>query len=402
MKAEQAPGAAIARAGVTGKRMKIARITTSLHRHEIDLPGIGESIESRMFVFVEIETECGQKGFGVTGQFLPWSVIPCIEDHIFPLIKGMDARHTEAIHSLVWKKLNIRTYTGVISNALSAIDIACWDLKGKAAGQSVAQLLGGHSREQRTYATFGYPFFDERQIAEYAKKFLADGHTMLKMVVGGEPKRTWKDDVPRVQAARDAVGPGVDLMIDANCWFNPHDAYQLAKALEDCNLTWFEEPVQQNDARALGDLRSRVRLPIAAGQMLGNRWAFREFIEHRSVDVMQPNVLYNGGFTEGAKIGHLAQAYNLPLSNGGGWPIFNMHLMCGLMNGGPVEFHYGMWMTGKHFFDGTPDPQNGRMVLGDAPGLGLTPRYDALEEARVRTVEDSRFVNRDAHGYLQR
>ncbi|WP_336740495.1 mandelate racemase/muconate lactonizing enzyme family protein [Aureimonas altamirensis] len=382
--------------------MKIANIKATLHRHEIDLPGIGESIESRMFVFVEVETDDGQKGMGCTGQFLPWSTIPCIENHISPLIRGMDPVHTEAIHAKVWKQLNNRAYTGVISNALSAIDIALWDIRGKAENRSISELLGGYSREAYTYATFGYPFFDEEQIAEYARKFLADGHTMLKMVVGGEPTRTWKDDVRRVRAAREAIGPDVDLMIDANCWFNPHDAFMLAKNVEDLNLKWFEEPIQQNDARALADLRSRVQVPIAAGQMEGNRWRFRELVMHHAVDVLQPNVLYNGGYTEALKAAHLAQAFNLPMANGGGWPIFNMHILAGVMNGGPVEFHYGMWMTGKHFFDGTPDPVNGKMTIPDAPGLGFTPNYEALKDARITDPSKSRFEGRDAHGYLLR
>lgn len=382
--------------------MKIKSIKASLHKHEIDLPNIGESIETRMFVFVEVETECGMKGMGCTGSFLPWAVMPCIEEHIFPLIKGKDVRHTEAIHHAVWTKLNNRSYTGVISNALSAVDIALWDIRGKAENQSISELLGGFSKEAYTYATFGYPFFDEKQIAEYALKFLDDGHTMLKMVVGGEPTRTWKDDVRRVHAAREAIGPDVDLMIDANCWFNPHDAFMLAKGVEHLNLKWFEEPIQQNDARALADLRSRIAVPISAGQMEGHRWRFRELVVHHAVDVLQPNVLYNGGYTEALKVAHMAQAFNLPMSNGGGWPIFNMHILAAVMNGGPVEFHYGMWMTGKHFFNGTPDPVNGKMRIPDAPGLGFTPNYDALENARVKDPESSRLKGRDAHGYLLR
>ncbi|MDX2481482.1 MAG: mandelate racemase/muconate lactonizing enzyme family protein [Desulfuromusa sp.] len=381
--------------------MKIAKIKASLHRHEIHLPDI-ESVETRTFVFCEVETESGLKGMGCTGHFLPWSTMPCIEQHIFPLIKGMDVFHTEAIHQKVWRQLNSRTYTGVISNALSAIDSALWDIKGKATDRSISELLGGFSREAQTYATFGYPFFDEKQLADYAKKFLADGHTKLKMVVGGEPSRTWKDDVPRVQAARDAIGPDVDLMIDANCWFHPHDAFQLAKAVEDCNLAWFEEPILANDARALADLRNRVTVPIGAGQMEGNRFRFRELITHHAVDVLQPNVLYNGGYTEALKVAHMAQAFNLPMANGGGWPMFNMHLLAGVMNGGPVEFHYGMWMTGKHFFDGTPDPVNGVVTIPDRPGLGFTPKYDALEDARLKTPAETNMAGFDSHGYKLR
>ena len=151
--------------------MKIANITASLHRHDIDLPGVKESIESRMFVFVEVELDTGEKGFGVTGAMLPWPVISCITDHILPTIKGMDFRLTEKIHAAIWKKLNNRAYTGVISNALSAVDIALWDIRGRREGRPIAELLGGHQDWQHTYATFGYPFFDEAQIAEYGKKF---------------------------------------------------------------------------------------------------------------------------------------------------------------------------------------------------------------------------------------
>ena len=127
--------------------MKIANITASLHRMAVQIEGIKEALEQRQFVFVEVETDTGLKGFGVTGQFLPWSVIPCVEKHIFPAIKGMDPRNTEAIHQAVWKKLNPRAYTGVISNALSAVDIALWDIRGKAEGRSVAELLGVRLRQ---------------------------------------------------------------------------------------------------------------------------------------------------------------------------------------------------------------------------------------------------------------
>jgi L-alanine-DL-glutamate epimerase-like enolase superfamily enzyme len=381
--------------------MKITDIKASLHRNEIDLPGIGKSIESRSFVFVEVETDEGISGFGITGQFLPWAVIAAIRDHILPVIKGLDPYHTERIHADIWRKINNRAYTGVISNALSAIDIALWDIRGKKEGRTICELMGGFRDWAPTYTTFGYPFFDEDQLAEYGKKFVAEGHRALKMVVG-EPSRTWQDEARRVHAARDAIGPDVQLMIDSNCYFNPHEARLLCRAIEDCNLTWFEEPVQQNDARALADLRQHTSIPIAAGQMEGHRWRYRDLITHHAVDVIQPNVLYNGGYTESLKVAHMAQAYNLPMSNGGGWPIFNMHLLAGVMNGGAVEFHYGMWQTGKRFFVGTPDPANGRMEIPKQPGLGFTPNHDQLRDALVKTPEENVNEGRDGHGYLLR
>src|SRR5690606_40414504 len=98
---------------------------------------------------------------------------------------------------------------------------------------------------------------------------------------------------------------------------------------------------------------------------------------------------------------HMAQAFNLPVANGGGWPIFNMHLMAGLMNGGRVEFHYGMWEAGKRFFKGAPDPQGNMLLIPEAPGLGFTPDKDQLKESLVKSPDDVAF-GQDAHGYTRR
>ena len=235
--------------------MKIANIKASLHRHEIDLPGIGQSIETRIFVFVEVETDDGLKGLGCTGSFLPWAVMACIEHHLFPLLKGKDVRHTEAIHYLVWRKLNNRTYTGVISNALSAIDIACGIIRGKTRTCRSRNCSAASARAPRPTRRSAIRSSTSSRSPNTRKKFLADGHTMLKMVVGGEPTRTWKDDVRRVRAAREAIGPDVDLMIDANCWFNPHDALMLAKGVEDCNL---------NGSRSRSSRTTPARSPTCA------------------------------------------------------------------------------------------------------------------------------------------
>ncbi|WP_028035814.1 mandelate racemase/muconate lactonizing enzyme family protein [Chelativorans sp. J32] len=380
--------------------MKIASIKASLHRHAIRIDGIAEALEQRQFVFVEVETDTGHTGFGVTGQFLPWAVIPCIENHIFPVLKGMDPRDTERIHHAVWKKLNPRTYTGVISNALSAIDIALWDLRGKAEGRSVAGLLGGYSDRCPAYATFGYAYFNHEELAAYANKFIDMGFDAVKMVVGDDG-HDWKEDARRVKAVRRAIPDHVELLIDGNYFFSPAEARLLCREIEDCGITWFEEPVHQNDTRAMADLRMHTRIPLAAGQMEGHRWRFRDLVLHQAVDFVQPNCCYNGGYTESAKVAHMAQAFNLPIANGGGWPIFNMHLMAGLMNGGRVEFHYGMWEAGKRFFKGAPDPDGNMLIIPDGPGLGFTADRDQLNDCRVNSP-DRAASDQDAHGYTRR
>lgn len=339
-------------------------------------------IERRKVVFCTVETDDGLVGYGLTGHFLPFAVAVALEKEFLPVVKDMDPRDTEAIHSKVWWTLNPRAMTGVVSSALSCLDIALWDIQGKAAGRTVAQLLGGCRDSAPTYITFGFPQYDRDQLVEAARWQVAAGNRRLKLVVAAV-EGGWQEDAVRVRLVREAVGEEVQLMIDANSMFNPVDARFLTREIEDCRIAWFEEPLHQNDARALADLRSKTSIPIAAGQMEGHRWRLRELIDHHAVDILQPNCVYNGGYTETRKVAHLAQAYNLPIANGGGWPLFNMHTMAGLMNGWLVEFHLGMQLVGEYLFVDPPGPVNQEVKIPQMPGLGLRPNSDALRETTI-------------------
>jgi L-alanine-DL-glutamate epimerase-like enolase superfamily enzyme len=369
--------------------VRITAIRASIHTTSIDIPllegkvaGYGRE-EQKEFVFCEVETDKGVSGFGLTGHFLARSVVEALEKHLFPVVQGMDPRNVEAIHQKVWWKLNPRAMTGTISSALSCLDIACWDIAGKLAGRTVAELLGGARSSVPAYVTYGFPQYDREQLAEAAQLHVGKGFKALKLVVAVD-KGGWREDARRVRAARDAVGDDIDLMIDANYLFNPVEAKMLCRAIEDCNITWFEEPLHQNDARALADLRAHTKIPLAAGQMEGHRWRLRELVEKQAVDILQPNVCFCGGYTEARKAAHLAQTYNMPIANGGGWPIFNMHTMAGLMNGWIVEWHLGMVQAGQILFPDAPVPVNGMLDIPRRPGLGLTLDRDALRETLVK------------------
>ncbi|MBC7282384.1 mandelate racemase/muconate lactonizing enzyme family protein [Hoeflea sp.] len=368
--------------------MIIKDIRASLHTFSITIPllegrveGYGRA-EQTHFVFCQVETEDGTIGFGLTGHFLAKSVIVALHEHILPVVKGMDVRDVEKIHQRIWQKLNPRAMSGTISMALSCLDIALWDIAGKQSGRSIAAMLGNARNRIPAYVTFGFPQYDIDQLADAARLHVANGFTALKSVVAVD-KGGWREDARRIKAIRDAVGPDIDIMIDANYLFNPVEASYLCREIEDCRITWFEEPLTQNDARALGDLRRSTKIPIAAGQMEGHRWRHREFIEHQSVDILQPNVTYCGGFTEARKIAHLAQTYNMPIANGGGWPLFNMHLLAGMMNGWIAEWHLGMVAVGETLFTDAPKPVGGWLDIPDRPGLGLTLNEDAFRDTLV-------------------
>ncbi len=363
--------------------MRIKDIRASVHSFPVTIPLIDHPIENRRIVFCEVETDDGYVGYGLTGHFLPFAVQVALNKEILPVVRDMDARDLEAIHETIWWRLNPRAMTGVISSALSCLDIALWDIHGKQTGRTVAQLLGGARDWAPTYVTFGFPEYDRDQLVQAAREQVAAGNRRLKMVVA-VTKKGWQEDAVRVRLVREAVGDDVELMIDANYMFKPIEARLLCRAVEDCHLTWFEEPLHQNDARALADLRAHTRIPLAAGQMEGHRWRLRELVEKQAVDILQPNCCYNGGYTETRKAAHLAQIYNLPIANGGGWPLFNMHTMAGLMNGWRVEFHLGMQQVGERIFVDPPRPENQIVRIPKEPGLGLEPNHDALRESRVK------------------
>ena len=364
--------------------MKIQRISASVHSFPIIPPLLTEPIEHRKVVICEVETDDGQVGLGLTGHFLTSAVAAALENEFQQLVVGMDVRDVERIHQAVWTKLNPRAMTGVISSALSCLDIACWDIHGKSTGRTIAQLLGGARDEVPAYITFGFPEYDIDQLVQAAKDQVATGFSRLKMVVGVTDKGPL-EDARRVRAVRDAIGDDVELMIDANYMFAPVEALILSRAIEDCNITWFEEPLYQNDARAMADLRNRVNIPLSGGQMEGHRWRLRELVENHAVDILQPNACYCGGYTEARKAAHIAQAYNLLIANGGGWPRFNMHTMAGLMNGWRVEFHLGMkYVEDQIFVDPPqPDPTTNTVRIPSAGGLGMEVNRDALRDSRI-------------------
>ena len=364
--------------------MKITDIRSSVHEMAVAVPLL-EKPSKRRFIFCAVETDDGNSGYAISGgAHLPHAVTAALRHHFLPLLKGMDPRDTEAIHETVWWRLNQRTLTGVVSTALSLVDVACWDIHGKATGRTIAQLLGGCRDHAPCYITFGFPDYDIDQLVEAARMQVKAGFKRLKMVVAVHPKG-WQEDVRRIRAVRDAVGDGIELMCDANYCWQPVEAKMFLRDVEDCNLTWIEEPLYQNDARAMADLRRATRTPIAAGQNEGHRWRLRELIDRKAVDIIQPNVAYCGGYTEARKVAHLAQAFNLPIANGGGWPRLNMHTMAGLMNGWRVEFHLDMMALEDQVWRNAPKPDGKEQIirLNDAPGLGLTPDLDALKETVV-------------------
>src|SRR6478752_1183984 len=353
--------------------MKIVRVAaTPLNIPlQISLPGI-ERKSSLEGCFVEVETDIGIIGHGLAAITRQTVIAEIVNGVIAPAIKGDDPLASEVIWDKLYWTLTPRGQTGFGMQALSAVDIALWDIKGKAFRQPVWRLLGGARPRVPLYATFGFNFFDREQLAAAAKLWVAQGYRRLKMVVGHDALRRREtrplmeaihEDAARVRAVRDAVGPDVELFIDANCSLDLYHARRLVELVKPCGISFFEEPITQNDALQMAELRRATGMPLACGQNEGLIFRFRDLLLHEAVDYVQPNVVSSGGFTQSAKIAGLAAGFNVPLANGG---LVEMHYLA-------VEFC-------RQIYRGLPEPKDGWLTLPDAPGLGFEPDRDAIRD----------------------
>jgi L-alanine-DL-glutamate epimerase-like enolase superfamily enzyme len=350
--------------------MKINKVEATSYRVPVNVPLKSRPMH-REAIVVRVETDSGLVGYGLTGPGLRGAVAEFINREAGPFLIGRDPLPSERIWDDLYRAFNVRTLTGVWSSGVSAIDIALWDIRGKHYGVPTSQLLGGARTRVPAYITFGLLEYTREELVEVARMFTDEGQDKLKMVVAINGANDPAEDAARVHAVREAIGDRVELMVDANYLFNYPNAVRLCTLIEDCGLSWFEEPVYGNDFRLMADLRRKTTIPIAGGQNLGHMWHHRELIVNQAVDISQPNVCYVGGYTEAVKVAALARAFNLPVANGGGWPHHNLHLQAAVPNGIRVEFHYIMWKTGEALFLNTPNPVKGWVDVPQVPGLGL-------------------------------
>lgn len=375
--------------------MKITRVSATPLNLPITVNAAGKSkTTSLSLCLVDVETDTGLVGTGMTAITEEEVIGSIVNDIAAHALVGFDPmRHEQVWEKLYWL-LTPRGQSGYASHAIAAIDLALWDIKGQALGLPCWQLLGGARHQVPVYATFGFAFFDRDELAEAAKAWVGRGFRRLKMTVGhhglqrrDEPRPladVIAEDVQRIRAVREAVGPGVEIYIDGNCSLDYFHAQSLAKRIEQYDITFFEEPVSQNDIPNLVKLRGRTSIPLAAGQNEGLASRFRDMLVAQAVDVVQPNACITGGFTQVQRIAGMAQAFNTRFANGGAWPHHNMHLHAGLANGSLVEYHSVAVDCCSLVFDDLPVPENGVLTLPDKPGLGFKPNRERIADLAKR------------------
>jgi L-alanine-DL-glutamate epimerase-like enolase superfamily enzyme len=361
--------------------MKITHVTTRILRTPADNPlvvGLPAPTDTREFVTLELGTDQGLTGIGLT--FFGGALTPALKaavDGLAGLLVGDDPTQTEAIAAKARRAAGGSGPGGLFTLALSAIDIACWDLKGKALGRSVAALLGGLRARVPTYASGAlmrpHPI---DYLAKAGPRLRDMGFRQMKMQCGSEP--TVAASVERVRVMREAIGPDVDLMCDINQLWSVNDAIAVGRRIEPYHLFWLEDPTAHDDFAGLARIADTLVTPIAAGEYHYGIVPFRHMLEARSIDVVMIDLLRVGGVTQWMKVAGMAEAFNLPVVSHL-VPELHVHLIAAIPHGLTVE--YMPWTL--RLYEQTPRLENGHLIVPDTPGFGLAFDQAALKRYQV-------------------
>ncbi len=364
--------------------MKITDVNMEIYRWKRTKP-----IRNGMYVYptaglnvVKIETDEGITGIGLAGGVQGAEEIGRgILEHLKQFAIGEDPFDNEKIWDAMWQPKLIGR-RGITTRVLSGIDIALWDIKGKVANRPVYKMLGGFTNKVPVYIAGGY--YEEgkglKELAAEMEESVSMGARAIKMKIGGAPIN---EDVERVRVVRETVGPDVKVMVDANCAYRHYEAIEIARKMEKYDIFWFEEPVNPDDYEGHKLISQSTIIPIATGENEYTRYGFRDLIEKRCADIIQPDGLIMGGITEFMKVAALAQAHDLAIAPHGNQEV-HVHLVSAIPNGLIVEYYRGstdpMW--GKMFKE-TLQVKDGHVSPPDRPGLGFTPNMQALAQHRV-------------------
>jgi galactonate dehydratase len=391
--------------------MKIRRITPWIVEVPVQEPGVmysqgqpGGQRSVRQYVFVQVDTDEGLTGWGEITTY-PGPVanraVCAVLRELTPLLEGQDAAHVEAIWQRIFRSFTYMGTRGATTAVVSGIDIALWDLRGKALGLPIYQLLGGPVRERiALYTHFPYARTPQEAAAN-ALVPVRDGHLAIKtdpfweemgrtgtgyldgnISAAGEQK-----GVDIVAAIREAVGPQVELLIDAHALYNVPTAIRLANRLAPYHITWFEEPVPPESYHALRQVREQVQTRICVGERLHTRFEFVPVLEQRLADFIMPDVTWTGGISELKKIAAMAEAYYVPVSpHDASGPInvlAGAHVMMTVPNFYKLETMRSRLDAYNVFVETPLDVREGHLHVPDRPGLGLEMNLDYLRAHAV-------------------
>src|SRR5580692_1378768 len=342
------------------------------------------------WVLVEIFTDNGLVGLG-NAALSPIVTKTLIDAYLKPLLIGADPWDTEYLWQQMYRRTMAFGRKGVAMTAISAVDIALWDLLGKSANQPVYRLLGGRTKKRiPVYASrlYSMPLVELRIEAQ---RYRDEGYKAMKLRFGWGPvdgAEGMQRNIELVRTVREAVGDGIDVMADAYMGWTLDYAKRMLPLLEPFSLRWLEEPVIPGDIQGYAELKSHARIPIAGGEHEFTQYGFRDLLGARAVDYIQFDTNRVAGITQARKISALAESYSVPVIPHAG-QMHNYHVVMASLNSPMAEYfpivdvevgNELFW----YIFEGEPKAKDGFVDLDDnLPGLGLTINEKALAKFEV-------------------
>ncbi len=342
------------------------------------------------WVLVEIFTGGGLVGLG-NAALSPLVTKACIDTYLKPVLLGADPWDTEYLWQQMYRRTMAFGRKGVAMTAISAVDIALWDLLGKSAKQPVYRLLGGRTKGRiPVYASRLYSMpLDELRVE--AQRYKEQGYKAMKLRFGWGPvdgAEGMQRNVELVRTVREVVGDGIDVMADAYMGWTLDYAKRMLPLLEPFHLRWLEEPVIPDDTRGYKELKAYGRVPIAGGEHEFTVFGFRDLLEANALDYIQFDTNRVGGISQARKITALAEAYQIPVVPHAG-QMHNYHVVMASLNSPMAEFFPKVDVeVGNelfwYIFDGEPVPVDGCIDLDEnTPGLGLTVNEESLKRFKI-------------------
>ncbi|MBI2806967.1 MAG: mandelate racemase/muconate lactonizing enzyme family protein [Planctomycetes bacterium] len=342
----------------------------------------GGTCTGRLSSLILVHTDTGQVGVG-SAYSHPGLVALVVKHQLEPLLRGRDPREVEFLWDRMYAVTRWYGRKGAAMSALGGLDVAFWDLRGKALGKPVWALLGGERANCPAYASALLWKTDVKHLADEATQHLANGFRRMKMRLG----RSEEYDLAAVRAVRIAIGKDNDLMADASMKYHVTLAQRIGKFLAEQNAFWFEEPFQPEDIDSFMALRGSINVPIAAGENEFGVQGFRELIRAGAVDIVQPDASRCGGISEVWKTATLAAEAGLKFAPHT-WSdavavLANAHVVAAMPNGITVEVD----QTGNPMIDDLlTEPlliKDGMLQLNDRPGLGIELHHAVVDRLRM-------------------
>ncbi len=346
----------------------IRRIEVSIYRVTTDYPESDGTLEWDSTTLVLVRADAGGKsGLGYT--FADTATATLIRDLLAKEVEGRDAMDIPDCWRAMTERIRNLGRPGIASMAISAVDIALWDLKAKLLDVALVKLFGRSRPSVPVYGSGGFTSYPIERLQQQLAGWVERGITRVKMKIG----RDAAADLLRVKAAREAIGTNVRLFVDANGAYSRKQALAQGEAFRASNVSWFEEPVSSDDLAGLRLIRDRAPagMEIAAGEYGYDSWYFERMLEAQAVDVLQADATRCGGFTGFLQVSSLCQAHHLPLSAHTA-PALHMHVGCAAIPVRHLEYFHDHVRIEKMFFEGIPEPINGELHPDlSQPGMGI-------------------------------